>query len=497
MMRPDILRKAAESTFWTQVRLHPTIPSVLAAGERFALRIDAIGPDKLPFDRYSRPLRLQGSAGIDGLPETAAFAPGNAELVIEGLTATGASPVSITILPEGCPQAVPTNPAWVMKDPPWRIFWGDLHVHTTYSNCSPWACKDPEFCYEYARGPGHLDFAAAADHLRGIASDPTRWPRLHELVRLYDDPGRFVPILAFESSHKTGFGGDINAYLFDAGAPYFWTNRGDMHGINPAVTLRQLWDFLDACGSRYFTVPHHTGRTAKCRSFADPAYDIAREPLFEIYSSWGSSESRISRYPLSGGNSDLPCYFQDALRAGCRYGVIGSSDDHQTLPGWECLKGRPACQPRLAGYNHHGLAAVRAPVLTRESLWNALVARRCYATTFSRTLLDVRMGDAQMGDAVALSPSDPLRRRRDLHVIAASTDPGRMRVTLNCNGTDIASAVYDPAMPELTLADERPLDEIALRNAPFHPAPFAVYYVRTENGEGQSQWSSPIWLDLE
>jgi hypothetical protein len=496
-MRPDILSKAAEATFWTQCRLHVTMPSVLAVGETFCLRIDAIGPDKLPFDRYARRLHLEASPGIDGLPAAVSFPPGCAELVIEGLTATGPSPIFVNVRPEGCPDKVPGNPAWVMKDPPWRLYWGDLHVHTTYSNCSPWACKDPEFCYEYARGPGHLDFAAAADHLRGIVSAPERWPRLQELVRRYDEPGRFVPILAFESSHKTGFGGDINAYLFDPGAPYFWIDRADMRGVNPAVTLRELWDFLDAAGGRYFTVPHHTGRAGKYRSFGDPVYDAAREPLFEVYSCWGSSESRVSRFPLSGGNSDRPSYFQDALRAGCRYGVIGSSDDHQTLPGWESLRSHPAGQTRLAGYNHHGLAAVRCRELTRAALWGAFMARRCYATTFSRTLLDVHIGDVGMGAAAPLSAADPLRRRREITVRAASADRGRMRVTVNCNGVDLATHPYDPAAPDLRIADERPADEIAIRDAAFHPAPFLVYYVRIEDPDGQTQWSSPIWFDLE
>lgn len=225
-------------------------------------------------------------------------------------------------------------------------------------------------------------------------------------------------------------------------------------------------------------------------------YDPRCEPLFEIYSCWGSSESRVSRYPLAGGNSDRPSYFQDALRAGCRYGVIASSDDHQTLPGWEGLRSRPAGLARLAGYNHHGLAAVRARRLTRQTLWDALLARRTYATTFSRTLLDFTIGDAQMGDALTLTAADPLRSRRDIRILAATTDPGRMRVTLNCNGIDIASQPWDPARPDLLLTDDRPLDHIALRDAPFHPAPFVVYYIRLENTEGQTQWSSPIWLDL-
>ena len=45
--------------------------------------------------------------------------------------------------------------------------------------------------------------------------------------------------------------------------------------------------------------------------------------------------------------------------------------------------------------------------------------------------------------------------------------------------------------------DDTPLDRVVLRDAPFHPKPFVVYHVRAESQLNQTQWSSPIWLDLE
>jgi hypothetical protein len=40
------------------------------------------------------------------------------------------------------------------------------------------------------------------------------------------------------------------------------------------------------------------------------------------------------------------------------------------------------------------------------------------------------------------------------------------------------------------------LERVAIRGAPFHPEPFAVYYVRIEGAAGETQWSSPVWIDL-
>jgi hypothetical protein len=496
-MNPRIIDEARDALLWTTWRLQLTIPSILATGEEFALRMTAIGPDGLPSGEFPREIAFEASPGIEGLPESVRFLPADGgHITLEGLRAVGPGDAVVVAQPEGCPSQVHSNPAWVIDEPPYRIFWGDLHQHTTYSNCSGWACKDPEFCYEYARETTHLDFAAAADHLRGIHSEDGRWDRLQELVRLYDDPGSFVPILGFESSHKTGWGGDNNAYYLDREAPYFWMDRDDLRGTSPEVTLRQLWDFLDDTGKPYFTAPHHTGRAGKYRSFGDSVYDPEREFVFEIFSMWGSSESRWNRFPLYAGNSDEPCYFQDALRAGCRYGVIASSDDHRTIPGGEGKARQALGFNNLATYVHHGLAAVRAQELTRESLFQALQSRSCYATTQARVLLDVTIGDLAMGEEASVGKSDSLRGRREVRVEVLTTEPRGTQVVLVRNGEEIRREPLDTDAPEMVFEDETGLDEIAIRDAQFHPEPFVGYYVRVENQFNQTQWSSPIWLDL-
>lgn len=500
------IEAAREALLWTNWRLQLTIPSVLAAGEEFRLRITAFGPDAMPSGDFGREIFFEESPGVEGLAASVRLTPsGGGHIEIHGLRAVGPEHAFVVARPKGCPGPVFSNPAWVLDDPPYRVYWGDIHVHTTYSNCFPWACKDPEFCYAYAREAAHLDFAAAADHLRGIAAEEHRWGRLRELVRLYDSPGSlarrqagFVPFLAFESSHKTGFGGDINAYFLGHDAPHFWLDREDMRGVAPEVPLRELWDFLDSTGKDYLTIPHHTGRAGKYRSFADPVYDRGREPLFEIFSAWGSSECRWNRFPLHAGNTDEPAYFRDALLAGCRYGVIASSDDHCTLPGGEAKNwGEPAGPKCLAGYVQRGLAAVRAPKLSREALWKALVSRNCYGTTFARTLLDFSIGDIGMGQEAPVGKRDPLRKRREVRVRALKSRPGPLSVVLIRNDQEIARERWNPARPEIVFTDETDLEGVAVRNARFHPEPFVVYYVRLQDRTDQTQWSSPIWLDLE
>ena len=61
--------------------------------------------------------------------------------------------------------------------------------------------------------------------------------------------------------------------------------------------------------------------------------------------------------------------------------TIAASDDHRSHPG----------QP------HWGIAAVRAPALTRDAIFNALHQRRTYGTTGARILLEFRVNGEPMG----------------------------------------------------------------------------------------------------
>jgi hypothetical protein len=504
-MDPNLLKQARDVALLTCWRPQLTIPSVLAEGETFSLRITAFGPDGLPSADFPDPIRFDESSGIEGLPASASFDASSGGMIeIPGLKAIGPELARVKGTVGDAGHSVSSNPAWVFPDPPYRVFWGDIHIHTKYSNCSPWSCLDPEFGYQFAREAAHLDFAAAADHLRGIAAEEGRWERLQQLTRDYEHEGRFIPFLAFESSHKTGFGGDNNIYYRQADGPYFWLDREDMKGTQPEVRLEDLWKWLDGNGHEYFSVPHHTGRAGKFRAFDNDTYDPSREPLFEVYSAWGSSEKRLNQYPLHGGNTDNRSYLVDTLKEGCRYGVICSSDDHTTLPGGASRNwsGGPFALSSASGFHHMGLAAVRATELTRDALWEALVSRNTYGTTMARTLLDVKVGDLAMGQEGTVSGGDPLFPSRTVEVtFTAAEVTGAVTVTLVRNGVEIDSRRIGSgkamgSVQRISFQDGESLESIAMRDARHHPEPFVVYYVRLQSLNLQTQWSSPIWLDL-
>lgn len=500
-MNSELLAAARATTTLIATRIQLTIPAVLAEGETFALRLSVTGGDALPVSTLGLRLRFEGSAGVEGLPASYSLPTGQSTGCIEGLKAIGPRVALIRALVEGSakPAAVFSNPAWIFRQPPYRVYFGDLHVHTALSNCSGWRCLSPEWCYTYAREVSLLDFVAPADHLRGIASEPPRWPELQTAARRHNAPGRFVSMLAFESSHAQGFGGDNNVYYLNDDAPYFWCDREDMQGISPRVHLRDLWRQLDQNGKPYFTVPHHTGRAGKYRTWAEDYHDPVREPLFEIYSSWGSSEMRHTRMPISGGNNDAPAYFVDALKAGARFGVIASSDDHATLPGSvHHFRVDPFCNPTLNGHAHKGLAAVCAPELTREALFRAMQSRHTYATTHARSLVEIQVGDSRMGHAIPVDKH--LAGRRDIRVRVTPHGSSSVRVTLMRNGEPLDSRpVRGPdvmtSVNEVSFQDTDDFESVMQRDTRYPSAPFVVYYARVEDSNGAHQWTSPIWVE--
>jgi len=116
-------------------------------------------------------------------------------------------------------------------------------------------------------------------------------------------------------------------------------------------------------------------------------------------------------------NADKPAYFQDAFRSCCRVGLIGSTDDHTTLPGIAFELG-PTGSPRWSFYGRKCLAAVFADKLDRHSLWQGFKARRTYATNFDRSILFFESDGTAARSSLTVSPGSADKRRSSVQLIS-------------------------------------------------------------------------------
>jgi hypothetical protein len=361
----------------------------------------------------------------------------------------------------------------------YNVYFGDIHTHSgqIMDECQNkgcgWGTRVEN--YEYARGPGALDFYALTDHEYQI--DPRKTDEYLGLADRYNDDRRFVCLPGFE--HTDALHGHRNVYFRGSGGTVFNTNKEwGLPTLHPALcyTPYDLWAAMERTGVPFITVPHHASATSHPLSlgFHNPKYDR----LYEVYSCWGSSEY-YGDFPR--GVSDrfrVGQHLRDALRRGQRYGIIASSDGHDGHPGH--------AQSPLVKHHHlfhfcgSGRAAVLAHALTRKDVFDALYARRCYGTTGPPIVLSVTLNGAHMGSEL---PSLAERECPCLSIKCRGTNGldqvrvvknGRPLHTISCHGEntaelDWADATYDGETP-------------------------CSYYVRVVQTDGESAWSSPIWI---
>jgi hypothetical protein len=353
------------------------------------------------------------------------------------------------------------------RPPEFRVFWGDIHGKSRFSD----GYSTPDSYYRYARDVSGFDFCAISDHdwagnmyiepykrVSGVATEG--WEVIKQKAKEYHVPGRFVTFLGYE---WTLSGGHRNVY--------YRGDEGDVYGCQSPESshARQLDAIIEARGDAII-IPHHPlASLSYCRD------NPRLQPVCEMYSSWGLSEERENEFWTRPIHVQFMSY-QELLARGMKIGTVAGSDDHLGIPG------RPTRHHRQSGVEGHaryGLMAIWAKELTREALWEALLARRTYGTTGVRLLLEFTINGRMMGEEIRAADRLEIRAR------AAGTAPIVSLELLRCN--EVIHRVPgegDKASLELE-------DRVKRENGT------AWYYVRVRQEDKMMAWSSPIWVSPE
>ena len=254
----------------------------------------------------------------------------------------------------------------------YQLLWGDIHGH---SYCTD-GTHSPEYYYGYGQDVGYLDFCALTDH---DTFSHAVWREMMESAENANEPGRFTTFLGYE------WAGELQqsiCVLFKNAVGGYYPG-GEAASHNPQDLINLIKD-EDAMIIRHDMPPPGDRWQRLDRSGR-------LERLVEIYSPFHSSEAADSpgaRGPLDDGNS-----VQAALADGLRFGFVGCSDSHISMPGRRqgVSKGMPGYRAGI-----YGLTAVYAAENTREAVFDALLARRCYAAT-DRIHLDFHVNNQPMG----------------------------------------------------------------------------------------------------
>lgn len=360
------------------------------------------------------------------------------------------------------------NPSVPMAEDRLRLYWGDLHAqsehHVMHSQKKDFrqagwskgiSCGTLDECYAYGREVACLDYVAITDQGACLTD---AWEYCQEKVRTYYCPGNFVTFKGYEAGATVGHRNVI--YVTDAVEPPL--PRAVFNGFSPQVLYPYYRERGDA-----ILIPHHV-KTWTDWSFHDP--DL--EPVMEVYSCWGQSESPSLELWNKGMTPGAGAW--EAYRRGYRMGMMASSDNHVGMPGRSAPGDRQAHTPFKGG-----LCAIWAEELTREALFKALKSKRCYGTTGARIIVRFSIAKQPMGSTISTR-----REKMTAHIAIHGTEELRSVEMVSKQGS-VRNLVIERGEGQIDTTFEVPV------------IPDDFYYVRIQQIDGERAWTSPIFFEVE
>jgi hypothetical protein len=346
-----------------------------------------------------------------------------------------------------------SNPVRVGRHDGPKTYWGEFHWHgwdgveLSVRN----HMTEPDRLFRFARDVSRLDFTAMGSHIFQYAPHAVGewWDVYRGVVHDLDRPGSFVPFMGCEWRGSKGGGGDRNI---------IW-REPDALIPDPKWRIDELYDRLKARGQPATMTPHVGGGVAM-----PDHHDPDLERCIEICS----------------GHGNFEWYAQAWLKKGFKVGFVGGSDGHSGTPGWPRKVGNGGgrfmygLRYRDSGYSGGPLCAVQADGLTRNELWEAIRARRVYASTGARALVDFSADGRPMGSE--LETDGPVGLSFSVHGTARIA-----RVDL-IRGEHRLAHWTPGAAHFATALEDRP------------PMGTNYYYLRILQDDDELLWTSPTWV---
>ncbi len=349
-----------------------------------------------------------------------------------------------------------SNPIVVKEKVEHRIYWGDLHSQTFFSD----GLRCPEELYTFARDEAFLDFFSVSDHSEWITD--RQWDYFCSVANDFNDEGRFVTFVAQEwTDHKAGH---RNIYYPGSAGQIL---RAGINDIGNVYDAARKYNGL--------VIPHHSASRAMGVNW-DLSHDSQVEKLVEIYSVWGNSETgadRGNQRPIRVIGGEIHGqHVVDALNKGYMFGFVGGGDIHDGRPGDELH----TLQKSVSGYENlyrQGITAVRTQALDRNSVFNALYERRCYATSNIRPVLDFSINGIESGN-ILVCPKKLFFEISGISEIPVS------RVVIVSDGKDYR--IFDIRRNQFEIEFEQDYKGEK------------YFYARFERIDGELAWLSPVWI---
>ena len=388
-----------------------------------------------------------------------------------------------------------------------RLYWGDLHGHTTYSDGSGL----PEDAYKFARYVSLLDFAALTDHsehfLRiGDIDLFNLFQKYIEITNSFNIAGKFVTLVAMEWTPKyviigqdVSFG-HINVYFRGNSMPYFstYTQR----------TPYELYDHIkQKTHDEFIAWTHHTLRSQFASDYAFNDDEINR--MIEIYSVHGSCEciGNDNLYPSVDKLTEHGYSVRDALRMGRKYGIMASGDTHDGRLGHSISHTEARCLNQypytFSGYrfNHPypgGLTGIFTSNLNRTAVFDALKSRSGYATTWvNRHYLEFKINGISVGqnESTVYVTQLNIYKNSELWKSFDHINSPIWRTNLTDNSL-ITGANYTHFILKNGKYYIHKKSILPVNISQMNTDGADYYYIRMTDSNGGAAWMGPIWVEV-
>ena len=341
------------------VRLVVVLPSELPPGEPFSVLVKAEDAWGNASDDYRGNVVLAGD-GVALDNDTLSFSESDAGACrVDGATALEAGVLRLTATDEESGLVGTSNPLLVLEHiAEQRLYWADPHGGQLVDRE-----KFAGF-FEHARDVAGIQFAGFQRNADVL--DPDDLVTQQDVELQFHQPGHFIAIPGYEWSGKTWDGGHHNVYFRRHHQPIHRNAPAETpDSVDASTELHHVRDLFDHYrGTDTIITPHVGGEHSDLKH-----HDSTLEPGVEIVSSHGAFEWMR----------------RDALDRGYRLGFLGGSDSYTGRPGDD----RPGHQQRR--YSKAGLTGIYCDEVTLESFFEAMRARRFFATTGARIVAKVNV----------------------------------------------------------------------------------------------------------
>ena len=375
-------------------KLRVQAPSVVNVGERFTVEI-------VPTDAWVS--LAKNHTGLSFRVTSTGLAPGAfhydeklQHYIARDFVAHKEGTFRITVQTADGRYKGVSNPIWVIKNPVWRVYYGEMHQHT-YLADGRGVFRE---LYLNARRVGLLDFAALSPHhiplslsgpilrLKDEQWPTDQWPELQRVTKVMNGWEGLVSILGYEYSVGTRLGGHHNVYFKADEAK----STMELDTKDPRAPIGKMLRTLRFAKVPTLVIPHIGGGPPDWTHPPDPRI----ERLFEVASVHGVFEESWRKH----------------LEAGLRQGVIGAGDTHTVSMG--------IAYPGLIYTMTNALAGVYAYGKNREDIWNGMYQRRTFAATGNqRILVRFEVNGELMGGEI----SSKLNENARVHARISGTAP--------------------------------------------------------------------------